>query len=247
MELIIVLGAQNDAQGRLSPMALARAQGALEAYRRRTGSKLVVTGGYGHFNPAPLPHARYMAAHLIEQGVDPDDILARVESAHTVEDAALTRPLVDAFAPPSPVVVVTSAVHVPRARLIFEHFYDPARLVYVGTPDAVSPQRLQELHAHELHGIEFYQGKPIVYSLGNFWIDGFDRFSWMGREGIVLRLVLQRNEPLTLELVPIYLDDRGVPQPDASARAVAILTEQSREFGTTVVPEDGRFRIAAPG
>jgi uncharacterized SAM-binding protein YcdF (DUF218 family) len=213
MDLIIVLGAQNDAQGRLSAMARARARGALEAYRRRAGSRLVVTGGYGHFNPAPLPHAHYMAAHLIEQGVDPDHILARVESAHTVEDAALTRPFVDAWAEapppcavaghedalstrsghghsdarnasaesgragsarlyrnaPTTIIVVTSDVHVPRARLIFEHFYHPARLVFVGTPDAVLPQRLRELHAHESEQIErirrqggvIYQGRLV--------------------------------------------------------------------------------------
>ena len=29
-------------------------------------------------------------------------------------------------------------------------------------------------HAHNLQGIEFYQGKPILYNLGNFWFDGYD-------------------------------------------------------------------------
>ena len=153
MDLIIVLGAQNDAQGRLSAMALARAQGALEVYRRRTGSRLVVTGGYGRFNPAPLPHAHYLAAHLIAQGVDPDHILARVESAHTVEDAALARKYLAPLFVHS-ICVVTSDVHVPRARLIFEHFFRPALLVFIGTPDAVSPQRLRELRAHENEQIE---------------------------------------------------------------------------------------------
>lgn len=49
-----------------------------------------------------------------------------------------------------------------------------------------------------------------------------------------------------LDLVPVYLDDRGVPQPDDSARAVRVLTEQSHEFGTGFVPEYGQFRIVAP-
>jgi uncharacterized SAM-binding protein YcdF (DUF218 family) len=173
VDVVIVLGAQNDAQGRLSPTALARAQGALDEVRRRPGARLLVTGGYGRFNPAPLPHAHYMAAHLVEQGVDPDHILARVESAHTVEDAALTYRLLEGLAGSGhwdapttttadasltragtrlsvvSIVVVTSELHVPRARLIFEHFYDPAQLTFVGTPDAVSPERLQELKAHE--------------------------------------------------------------------------------------------------
>ena len=169
MHVIVVLGAQNDASGVLSPMALARARGALEHYYRPPGAKLVVTGGYGHFNPAPQPHAHYMAAYLIEQGVDPGDVLAQVESAHTVEDAALTRrfllQLVDsgrgdsptveigASLPVSSIVVVTSEVHVPRAQLIFEHFFSPAQLAFVGTPNAVSAERLQELKTHEAEQI----------------------------------------------------------------------------------------------
>ena len=29
-------------------------------------------------------------------------------------------------------------------------------------------------HPHILQGLEFYEGKPIVYSLGNFWFDNYD-------------------------------------------------------------------------
>lgn len=29
-------------------------------------------------------------------------------------------------------------------------------------------------HTHILQGIEYYEGKPIVYSLGNFWFDDYD-------------------------------------------------------------------------
>ena len=29
-------------------------------------------------------------------------------------------------------------------------------------------------HAHILQGIDFYEGKPILYNLGNFWFDGYD-------------------------------------------------------------------------
>ena len=29
-------------------------------------------------------------------------------------------------------------------------------------------------HPHILQGLEYYEGKPIMYSLGNFWFDGYD-------------------------------------------------------------------------
>ncbi len=102
-------------------------------------------------------------------------------------------------------------------------------------------------HAHELHGIEFYAGKPIAYCLGNFWIDGLECFAWMGREGVVLRLLLHRDRPVELDLAPICLDDRGVPHPDESARAIRVLRDQSREFGTTFVERDGRYEAVPPG
>jgi uncharacterized SAM-binding protein YcdF (DUF218 family) len=155
VHLVIVLGAQNDDQGRLSPMALARVGGALDLYRRRPGCKLLVTGGYGHFNPAPRPHAHYLTAYLIQQGVDPDDILAQIESAHTVEDAALAHQFLRETTRSHlrSIAVVTSEVHVPRARLVFEHFFSPAQLAFIGTPDAVSPKRLRMLQAHEAEQI----------------------------------------------------------------------------------------------
>jgi uncharacterized SAM-binding protein YcdF (DUF218 family) len=177
VHLVIVLGAQNDDQGRLSPMALARARGALDVYRRQLGTGLLVTGGHGRFNPAPLPHAHYLAAHLIQQGVEADDILAQIESAHTVEDAALAHQFLRETTRSHlrSMTVVTSEVHVPRARLIFEHFFSPAQLAFVGTPDAVSPKRLQALQSHEAEQIArirrqggvIYQGQLLRRALSS--------------------------------------------------------------------------------
>ena len=101
-------------------------------------------------------------------------------------------------------------------------------------------------HAHELHGIEFHRGRPIIYCLGNFWIDRFECFPWMGRESIVLRLALHTNGAIELDVSPICLDERGVPRPDDSARAVQVLDAQSRDFGTTFTPSGGRVRVVAP-
>ena len=100
-------------------------------------------------------------------------------------------------------------------------------------------------HPHELHGIEFYQGRPIAYSLGNFWIDTIGAYPWMRRESLVLRLALSRGGVASVELVPLLLDDDGVPRPDPSHRAIGLLNEQSGEFGVGIQAVAGRF-IARP-
>ena len=46
-DVLIVLGAPNIAEGCLSPIALSRAQRAIEEYRKWPGSKVVLGGGYG--------------------------------------------------------------------------------------------------------------------------------------------------------------------------------------------------------
>jgi hypothetical protein len=53
---------------------------------------------------------------------------------------------------------------VSRARLIFSHFYPAARLVFVGTPDACTPDRLEAMRAHEREQIErIHQQGGVIY------------------------------------------------------------------------------------
>src|SRR6266536_4320288 len=76
LDVIVVLGASNDAQGGLTPTAVARAECALGEYCAREGSKMLITGGFGpHFNVGPEPHARYVRRYLVSRGVRPADIL----------------------------------------------------------------------------------------------------------------------------------------------------------------------------
>jgi hypothetical protein len=51
-------------------------------------------------------------------------------------------------------------------------------------------------HPHVTQGVEYYQGKLIVYSLGNFVFDGFDYAA--GRSGWLLRLTLDKQWPAGL-------------------------------------------------
>lgn len=96
---------------------------------------------------------------------------------------------------------------------------------------------------HVPRGIEIYQGKPIVYSLGDFIddyaVDPYER----NDESFLLWVELDQNHATRLVLHPIVIEDfqaRRAP----GERALAILdllVELSRPFGTRlrVVEDDG--------
>ena len=87
IDIVLVLGAQNDLNGNLSEMAVERALGGLREYRKRPGAKLMVTSTYGHFNQAAMPHAHYMAQFLFERGVPKEAFLPFVESVNKANHA----------------------------------------------------------------------------------------------------------------------------------------------------------------
>jgi uncharacterized SAM-binding protein YcdF (DUF218 family) len=161
MDIVVVLGADNDDQGRLSATAIERAEGGRAEFGQRPGAKLLLTGGFGAFNRTTTPHAVYLAAYLKTRRVDPSVFLPFILSGHTVEDAVLSRRGL-AETPFENLVVVTSAFHLARTRLIFEHFFAPGRLQFVATPDRVSAGRLARLQAHEQHAIETITGQGGV-------------------------------------------------------------------------------------
>ncbi|MFZ4536404.1 CapA family protein [Propionivibrio sp.] len=66
-------------------------------------------------------------------------------------------------------------------------------------------------HPHATQGAEYYRGKLIVYSLGNFVFDGFE--SPEAKRGWLLRLTLDRQGLLAWETVAAQMDAEGTPYP----------------------------------
>jgi len=67
-------------------------------------------------------------------------------------------------------------------------------------------------HPHVTQTVEWYQNRPIVYSLGNFLFDYFPEdpavfYGW------VARLVIGENDAIALRLDTVSLDLAGVPHP----------------------------------
>jgi len=84
-------------------------------------------------------------------------------------------------------------------------------------------------HPHIAEPLEFYRGKPIFYSLGNFIFD--QDFSWGTTHALLLRVTLGRSGQADYELIPIEVRRAeaaalGMDSPDAS-RIIDMLTDES--------------------
>jgi poly-gamma-glutamate synthesis protein (capsule biosynthesis protein) len=66
-------------------------------------------------------------------------------------------------------------------------------------------------HPHIVQGAELYRGHPIVYSLGNFVLDGFEAEALS--TGWLLRLRLDRDGVLQWDTLAARMDAEGTPQP----------------------------------
>src|SRR5258708_32629285 len=64
-------------------------------------------------------------------------------------------------------------------------------------------------HPHVIEPYEFYNGRLIVYSLGNFVFDYM--YDEAVRRGNILTLTVQKNQLLTWKLIPTRIGDWGEP------------------------------------
>ncbi len=80
-------------------------------------------------------------------------------------------------------------------------------------------------HSHSLHGIEVYNGAPIFYSAGNFI---FDRpRSFMEPESLIAKIGLSADNDLSVDIVPLLIDDRGLPELATGPSANIVLDKLS--------------------
>lgn len=152
--VIVVLGSPNDEQGELSIIARERCAQAFIEYQKQAEYAILPTGGWGeHFNTTDKPHGFYIRQELINRGIPETAILPCVESSNTIEDAKLSRPVLEAN-PEADLIVVTSDFHAARARFLFEREYPerPIRLSISRTD--LPPEALARLKDHEQKAME---------------------------------------------------------------------------------------------
>jgi len=87
----------------------------------RTGHirKIVLTGAAGQLTATDFVEADFAKATLLEMGVPDPDILVERRSRNTFENADFTKLLLDSLGMKGKQVLITSAMHMPRAELIF--------------------------------------------------------------------------------------------------------------------------------
>ncbi len=89
-------------------------------------------------------------------------------------------------------------------------------------------------HPHVIQGIEFYKGKLIAYSLGDFV---FDHYSRKTGEAFILDAKLGPSGVTNVVATPVYLDGNGAPSVVTGADATVILKrlkQISAPHGTNV-------------
>jgi len=93
-------------------------------------------------------------------------------------------------------------------------------------------------HPHIVQKAEWYKGKLIVYSLGNFVFD--QTWSEETQQSVMLKMVMDKNGVRSLQFVPISIQHAGQPEiMDDKKKRVAILGKlglDMDETGTVRIP-----------
>ncbi len=83
-------------------------------------------------------------------------------------------------------------------------------------------------HPHRIQGVEFYKGKPILYSLGNLIFDQKDE---LGNIGILAELSLLENRIVEVKLIPVEtLTERFQPRLMELNKSLSIIENACKPF-----------------
>jgi uncharacterized SAM-binding protein YcdF (DUF218 family) len=148
--IVVILGAPNDDQGRLSTVAAERCARAWTVISEHRDCLILPTGGWGrHFNTTAHPHGHYVREELLRRGASEAVFLPCIESSNTIEDAEMAGPVLERF-PAAEVIVVTSDFHAPRARHLFERELPGRTIRFAVSRTRLEAEELARLQNHEI-------------------------------------------------------------------------------------------------
>lgn len=99
-------------------------------------------------------------------------------------------------------------------------------------------------HPHRIQGVEYYKGRLIAYSLGNFV---FSPGSEGGRDTMILDVTLGPKGVVRASAVPVYIGSYGKPSIASGSNAtriIGIIRRTSQSRGTRVSVSGTTVRLA---
>jgi len=159
--ILVVLGATNSADGKLSTTAIERLNTCAKLF---TVEDLVIcTGGWGdHFNITKKSHALYSKEYLLKKGILNTSFLPFALSSNTVEDAVKIKEIIASVSCHG-LMIITSNFHLERVELIFNEILKKTTINYVGAKDMMLKKNLKKAIEHEKKAIKKIKENGLYY------------------------------------------------------------------------------------
>lgn len=93
---------------------------AIKLYKQGEIAKILISGGSGNLIDKQVKEADLVIAYLKQIGIPQGDILLENQSRNTIENARFSFQMIRKIKPNAKVLVITSAWHIPRSKLIFD-------------------------------------------------------------------------------------------------------------------------------
>lgn len=99
---------------------------------------------------------------------------------------------------------------------------------------------------HVVRSVEVYKGKLIAYSLGNFVGDGALSTKGVLSNSLILNVQLSKEGNFVAgNIIPVYLNSQGIPQPDNKLRSVEMLRSLTKkDFPNTPITINEKGEIS---
>ena len=159
--ILVVLGATNSIDGKLSNTAIERVNTCAKLVT--IGDLILCTGGWGdHFNLSKNPHAMYAKEYLLKKGILNTSFLPFALSNNTVEDAVKIKEIIASTSYQS-LVIITSNFHLERVQLIFNEILKKVVVNYIGVKNKMSKKELEKAIEHEKNAIKRIKNNGLFY------------------------------------------------------------------------------------
>jgi uncharacterized SAM-binding protein YcdF (DUF218 family) len=110
---------QHDQQGYFNAASDRFIQTAL-LFREGHIGNIIIAAGNGYITKNNFREALFIKQYLVELGIPAETIYTDTSSRNTLENALYSKKLIDSFHIQGPYLLISSAMHLPRAQLVFK-------------------------------------------------------------------------------------------------------------------------------